>query len=171
MATLGEFWFNTSFHSSLSVSPFEVLYGRQPRMLGISPATVVSHVDLHSLLSQRELMTQSIRQHLLRAQQRMKHQADKNRMDRFTVGDLVCLKLQPYIQSSVVVRANHKLSYKYFSPYRITTKINSVAYKLELPLGLYSSHFHVSQLKACVPPTVPVGASLPDANIDMQVPI
>jgi hypothetical protein len=129
-------------------------------------------VDIHSLLSQRELMTQSIQQHLLRAQQRMKHQAAKNHMDRqFTVGDLVCLKLQPYIQSYVVVRANHKLSYKYFSPYRITTKIDSVAYMLELPLGLYSSHFHVSQLKARVPPTVPVGASLPDANIDMQVPI
>lgn len=117
-------------------------------------------------------MTQSIQQHLLCAQQRMKHQAAKNHMDRqFTVGDLVCLKLQPYIQSYVVVRANHKLSYKYFSPYRITTKIDSVAYMLELPLGLYSSHFHVSQLKARVPPTVPVGASLPDANIDMQVPI
>jgi hypothetical protein len=41
-------------------------------------------------------MLRIVKQHLHRAQQRMKHQADKNRSERvFAVGDMVYLKLQP----------------------------------------------------------------------------
>jgi hypothetical protein len=43
-------------------------------------------------------MTQIVRQHLLFAHQRLKSQADKNRTDRvYSVGDMVYLKLQPYV--------------------------------------------------------------------------
>ena len=42
-------------------------------------------------------MLDIIRHQLLRAQRRMKNQADKHRSERsFAVGDLVYLKLQPY---------------------------------------------------------------------------
>jgi hypothetical protein len=43
-------------------------------------------------------MQELIHQHLLRAQDRMKRQADKGRSERvFLVGDKVFLKLQPYV--------------------------------------------------------------------------
>ena len=63
--------------------------------------------ELHKWMADRELMHNVVKQHLLRAQARMKRQADKGRSERhFTVGDMVFLKLQPYIQSSLFHRSN-----------------------------------------------------------------
>jgi hypothetical protein len=77
-------------------------------------------------------MNNLIQQQLARAQQRMKVQADKNRTERsFAVGDLVYLKLQPYIQSSLAPRSNQKLAYRFFGPF--LAKVGKVAYKLLLP--------------------------------------
>ena len=44
-------------------------------------------------------------------------------------GDMV-LKLQPYFQTSVVARANYKLAFRYFGPYKIIRKINYVGIPL-----------------------------------------
>jgi hypothetical protein len=97
-------------------------------------------------------MTDVIRQHLNRAKQRMKRQADEHRSERqFQVGDLVFVKLQPYIQSSLAQRTNQKLSFKFFGPYHVLARVGTVAYRLELPVSS-SVHpvFHVSQLKKSV---------------------
>ena len=39
------------------------------------------------------------------------------------MGDSIFLKMQPYIQSSIAPRANHKLAFKYFGPFPITEKV------------------------------------------------
>jgi hypothetical protein len=76
----------------------------------------------------------------------MKIQADKRRSDRvFQEGELVLLKLQPYVQSSVVNHPCPKLAYKYFGPFKVLKKIGLVAYYLELPENsLVLPVFHVS---------------------------
>jgi hypothetical protein len=62
-------------------------------------------------------MNHLICDHLLRAQDRMKKQADKHRYEReFKVGPMVYLKLKPYVQSSVLPRSNHKLILSTLAP-------------------------------------------------------
>ena len=118
--------------------------------LGVMPAVnELPGNEAGMLLSDRKQHLDKIKEHLARAQNRMKMQADKNRKEMvFHVGEQVLLKLQPYAQSSLVNRPCHKLAYKYFGPYKIVERIGEVAYKLDLPYSsLIHPVFHVSQLK------------------------
>jgi len=164
--TLAEYWYNTSLHSALGKSPFEVLYGRSPRILGLTTDSTCSVPDLQAWLDERQLMQELLRQQLERVRQRMKHQADKKRTERsFNVGDFVYLKLQPYVQSSVAPRAHHKLLFKYYGPYAVLERVGTVAYRLALPeTSRIHPIIHVSQLKKAIGPLVQVQTQLPSLD-------
>jgi len=149
---LAEFWYNTTFHTSTQMSPFEAVYGQAspihlPYLPGESKVAVVARS-----LQKRENMLLVLKFHLLRAQHRMKQFADSHRTERsFNIGDKVFVNLQPYRQGSVVMRSNQKLAPKYYGPYQIVDKCGEVAYKLLLPSdSRIHPVFHVSQLKAVV---------------------
>jgi hypothetical protein len=126
--SVAEYWYNTSFHSTIGRSPFEDLYGYAPRHFGINSEAAVTHLELEEWLKERELMTQVIKLHLTHTQDRMKKQVNKHRFERhFDVGDWVYFKLQTYIQSSVATKANQKLVFKFFGPYQIMDKVGSFA--------------------------------------------
>lgn len=79
---LAEWWYNTSPHSAIKTSPFELLYGYPPPLhLPYLPGdSEVKSIEDISLL--REFKLQLAKFHLTRAQQRMQAQANAYRSDR-----------------------------------------------------------------------------------------
>ncbi|CAM8888386.1 unnamed protein product [Rhodiola kirilowii] len=165
---LAEWWYNTTFHSAIRSTPYEIVYGQPPPIhLPYLPGES-SCILVDRSLQKREEVISLQKFHLLRAQNRMKQYADSHRSAReFTVGDYVYLKLQPYRQQSLKTRIPHKLSPRLYGPFHIVDRIGPVAYKLALPpAAAIHDVFHVSQLKLCpTPPHTP--PALPQYLLDM----
>ena len=147
-----------------------VLYGHEPRHFGVDISQSCQQSDLQNWLEERELMQELVRQHLIRAQHKMKNQADKRRSNRvFQVGQQVYLKAQPYVQTSLAPRSSNKLAFRFFGPFSIIERIGQSTYRLKLADGcLIHPVFHISQLKTAVPPSTPVSSIIPDATNELQ---
>lgn len=169
--SMAEYWYNTSFHSSLKKTPFQAMYGYPPPDLHIPHLGASSTSEVAEFVTDRNAMWQQLKSNLANAQARMKKYADQKRVERtLSVGDMVYLKMQPYRLNAFGIRSHIKLQSKFYGPFRVMARVGNVAYKLLLPAST-SIHpvFHVSQLKKHLGPTAVPCADLPLLSPDGRI--
>ncbi|GKE64836.1 putative reverse transcriptase domain-containing protein [Tanacetum coccineum] len=148
---LVEFSYNNSYHASIKDEPFEALYGQKCR-LPVSWAEVgEAQLIGPDLVQETTEKIIQIKQSIQAARNQQKSYTDlKRKPIEFQVGDGVMLKVLPW-KGVVRFGKRGKLNPRYVRPFKVTEKVGSVAYKLELPQELSRVHntFHVSNLKKC----------------------
>ncbi|GKA99129.1 putative reverse transcriptase domain-containing protein [Tanacetum coccineum] len=126
---LVEFAYNNSYHASIKMPPYEMLYERRCR----TPI-------------------ESIRERLREAQDRWKSYANKRRRPiEFDVGEFVMLKVSPW-KGVMRFKNKGKLTPRFIGPFKILKKVGEVAYTLEFTEEMKGIHntFHVSYLRKCL---------------------
>lgn len=117
---LAEWWYNSSYHTSLKTTPFQALYGFPPPQINemAIPSSVTPQVQ--GMLAEKGNKLRQLKENLCAAQGRIKHFADLKRTEReFHIGDMVYLKMQPYRQVALGLRQSLKLTTKHYGPYRV----------------------------------------------------
>jgi hypothetical protein len=149
---LAEFAYNNSYHASIKMVPYESLYRRKCISLLCWEVPSERLLVGPDWIQQTHDKVHQIRQNILIAQSRQKSYADVRQRDlKFVVGDEVLLKVS---STKGIIRfgIKGKLSPRYIGPYLITTRVGSLAYRLQLPESMARVHpvFHVSMLRKCI---------------------
>ncbi|KAF7116358.1 hypothetical protein RHSIM_RhsimUnG0031100 [Rhododendron simsii] len=79
---LAEWWYNTTFHISTGITPYEALYGQSPLNYRhyIPGGTTIAAAD--GLLKDRETVLKLLKEHLISSQHRMKQITNSHRTER-----------------------------------------------------------------------------------------
>ncbi|GJZ49284.1 putative nucleotidyltransferase, ribonuclease H [Tanacetum coccineum] len=149
---LVEFAYNNSYHVSINMSPYEMLYGRRCRT-----PVCWDEVGSRELASTDVVLAttekiETIRERLREAQDRWKSYANKRRRPiGFDVGDFVMIKVSSW-KGVMRFKNKGKLSPRFIGPFKILKNVGEVAYTLELPEEMRGIHntFHVSYLRKCL---------------------
>lgn len=167
---MAEWWYNTSHHTALNMTPYRALYGKNPPSLNYHQAVNTKNACIDSFLRQRAELQVLLKKNLLKAQERMAYYANKRRTERhFEEGDEVFLKVQAFKQLTLKHAKDNKFSAKFYGPYKILKKIGPVAYRLELPAtAKIHNTFHVSLLKKKVGHNQMTSNTLPDLSTTEQ---
>nr|GEW16825.1 putative reverse transcriptase domain-containing protein [Tanacetum cinerariifolium] len=134
---LVEFSYNNNYHTSIKAAPFEALYGRKCR----SPICWAEVGDRQ--LTGPEIIHETTEK-IVQIKSRI--QATRDRQKSYADG-----KLDP----------------RYIRPFKISARVGTVVYRLELPEQLSRVHstFHVSKLKKCMADE-PLAIPLDEIQVD-----
>ncbi|KAJ9535608.1 hypothetical protein OSB04_un001254 [Centaurea solstitialis] len=140
---LTEFSYNNSFHSSIEMPPYEILYGRRCRT-PICWGEVGQRVLWSTEVVQKTIENiQRIRERLQTAQSRQKSYADRWRSDvEFQVGDRVLLEVSPW-KGVIRFWKRGKIGPRYIGAFTVLARVGKVAYRLELRKCLTDETAHI----------------------------
>ena len=167
-----EWSYNTAYHSSIGMTPFEVVYGRTaPTLRAYDLVASADRTEVDLALMDRDTTLRRLRAHLKLAQNRMKQVYDRShREQEFDIGSWVFVRVQPYRQVTLRPMRNQKLAHRYFGPFRVLERIGPVAYRLELPEGSrVHLVFHVSLLREWIGDHEVIGSVLPEPLEEIEI--
>ncbi|KAL8101446.1 hypothetical protein AgCh_033370 [Apium graveolens] len=89
-----EWWYNTTFHTALKATPYQIVYGIKPRHLVWQDRTQTNIHSLETLMQEKQQQWNRLKELLEAAQLKMKRYVDAKRTEReFEKGDWVAYKL------------------------------------------------------------------------------
>jgi hypothetical protein len=126
-----EYSYNTSFHTALRTTLFQVVYSREPLTLAPFMTGTSQTQTMDDMLQQRDMFLAEVCDRLLQAQAYAKRYYDASHRDlEFTVGDWVWLRLLHHQAVSLVSRPNVKMRPRYAGPFQVAEHVAMVAYRL-----------------------------------------
>ena len=138
MAT-AEFTFNNKVYTATKSSPFQVNYGRKPRM-GFDIRKKEKNKKAEEFVREMKERHEEARAVLVKSQKEMKRQADRSRkeVEEYRVGDKVLISMK-YFSMELMKRTTKKLTEKFIGPYVVRKIMSENAVELEL-LALLRIH-------------------------------
>jgi hypothetical protein len=138
----------TQLIRSTGKSPFQIVYGMQPRgvsELRDSEQTATRSASAEEFAEAMKELHSQVKERLLKSSQEYKRRADQHRRQlQFEVGDLVLAHLR---KERFPRGTYNKLKMKKIGPCKVLKKMGENAYEIELPDGIgISPIFNVSDL-------------------------
>jgi len=128
-----EFAFNNKVHTATKMSPFQVNYGKELRM-GFDIRKKEKNEKAEEFAREMKERHKEARVALLKSQEEMKKQADRNRKEteEYRVGDKVLISTKDF-SMELMKRAIKKLTEKLIGPYVVRKIVSENMVELELP--------------------------------------
>jgi len=133
---MAEFAFNNKVHMATKSSPFQINYGREPRM-GFDIRKKGKNEKAKEFAREMKERHEEARAALVRAQEEMKRQADRNKKEAegYRVGDKVLISTKDFLME-LKKRVTKKLREKFIGPYVVKKVGSENIVELELPASL-----------------------------------
>jgi len=128
-----EFAFNNKVHIATKSLPFQVNYGREPRM-GFDIRKKRKNEKAEEFVREIKERYEEARAALVRVQEEMKRQADRNRKEaeKYRIGNKVLISTKDF-SMELMKRMTKKLTEKFIGLYMVRKVVSENVVELELP--------------------------------------
>ena len=131
-----EFAFNNKVHTATKMSPFQVNYGKEPR-IGFDIRKKGKNKKAEEFAKEMKERYEEARAALVRSQEKMKRQVDRSKKEaeEYRVGNKMLISTKDF-SIELMKRAIKKLTKKFIGPYMVRKIVSENAVELELLASL-----------------------------------